>query len=103
MRLTLKTINDELRKRGHDGQLERAGGYFYFHLGETADWLDRTVNVPTVNCLSLPEWITEFERLKNVNAQIMGGKQGRRRPNGSKAASSREGCSLSGRCSYGVI
>ena len=38
IRLTLKAINDELRNREHNVRLERAGGYFYFHLGEAADW-----------------------------------------------------------------
>jgi hypothetical protein len=78
VRLTLKTLNDELAKRGRTARLAKGRGYFYFQFGETDDWLDRTVNVPAVNSLTLPEWITEFERLKNVNAQIMGGK--RRKP-----------------------
>ncbi len=49
MRLTLKTINDELAKRGHTARLEKSDGYFYFHFGEAADWLDRTVRVRTIS------------------------------------------------------
>jgi hypothetical protein len=44
-----------------------------------ADWLDRTVRVPTVSSLTLKEWLQEFERLKKLNAEIMQGvkKKGR--------------------------
>ena len=30
MRLTLKAIDDELRRLGHDVHLEKGDGYFYF-------------------------------------------------------------------------
>jgi hypothetical protein len=43
MRLTLKAINDELKKLGHDVQLEKGDGYFIFRGGEAANWLDTTV------------------------------------------------------------
>jgi hypothetical protein len=77
MWLTVKTINDELAKRGHTASLAKAAsGYFYFQSGEAAEWLDRTLNVPTVNSLTLPEWMAEFERLKKANAEIMGGGKG---------------------------
>ncbi len=72
MRLNLKIINDELAKRGHTARLEKGDGYFYFQLGEAADWLDRTVGVRTINSLTLKEWMQEFGRLKELNAQIMG-------------------------------
>ena len=36
-RVTLKAINDELNRRGHNARLERAGGYFYFFGGEATD------------------------------------------------------------------
>jgi hypothetical protein len=71
MRLNLNVINAELAKRGHSARLEKGQGYFYFHFGEAADWLDRTVKVRTVNSLTLKEWIAEFKRLQNLNAQIM--------------------------------
>jgi len=80
MRLSLKTINDELGKRGHTARLDKASGYFYFKGGEAADWLDRTVNVPTVSSLTLAEWMAEFERLKQLNAEIMDGKGGKAAP-----------------------
>lgn len=74
MRITLKTINDELARRGQTARLAKASsGYFYFEGGEAAEWLDRTVNVATVNSLSVPEWIAEFERLKKVNGEILDG------------------------------
>jgi hypothetical protein len=70
MRLTLKSINDKLAKRGHMARLAKGGGYFYFQFGEAAEWWDRTVNVSTVNSLSLDQWLGEFERLKRVNEGI---------------------------------
>ena len=61
MRLTLKAINDELAKRNYAARLAKSTGYFYFQFGEAAFWLDRTVNVPPLESLTLSEWITEFE------------------------------------------
>jgi hypothetical protein len=52
-------------------QLVKGDGYFRFDSGEAADWLDRTVNVPTLSSLSLEQWIAEFERMEKLNAEIM--------------------------------
>jgi len=71
MRLTLKAINAELAKKGLTALLAKGDGYFYFHFGEAADWLDRTVRVPTVNSLTLKEWLDEYQRLKKLNMEIM--------------------------------
>jgi hypothetical protein len=30
--------------------------------GETADWIDRTLSVPTLNALTLDQWVDEFKR-----------------------------------------
>lgn len=49
MRLTLKAVNAKLAKRGHQAMLVNGDGYFYFRGGEAADWLDRTVRVPTLS------------------------------------------------------
>jgi hypothetical protein len=73
MRLTLKAINDELARRGYSARLVKSTGYFYFQFGEAALWLDRTVNVPTLNSLSLPEWIAEFELLNKFNTKDISG------------------------------
>jgi len=40
MRVTLKAIDDELRRLGHDVHIEKGDGYFYFWKGEANDWLD---------------------------------------------------------------
>jgi hypothetical protein len=69
-RITLKTINHELARLGYAARLARASGYFYFQFGEAAGWLDRTVNQPTVNSLTLEQWIDEFHRLEKVNDQL---------------------------------
>lgn len=53
MRVTVKAINDELKRPGHVAQLAKGDCYFYFTSGETADWLDRTVKAPTLGSLTL--------------------------------------------------
>ncbi len=73
MRVTVKSINDELARRGITARLTKGSGYFYFQFGEAADWLDRTVRVPLVGSLTPEGWLAEYERLKKVNAQIVGG------------------------------
>ena len=70
-RVTLKTVNDELARRGHQVLLAKGSGYFYFWSGEAADWLDRTVKVSTLSSLTLDEWIAEFDRLKKLNEQLL--------------------------------
>jgi len=82
MRLTLKTVNAELVRRGHTAVLAKGDGYFYFDSGEAADWLDRTVQAPTLSSLSLEQWLAEFDRLKRLNAEIMNTAKagGKRRP-----------------------
>ncbi len=72
MRLTLKAINDELRRRGHNVLLAKGDGYYYFWSGEAAGWLDRTVQTPTLNSLTLEQWLGEFHRLKDLNRRIEG-------------------------------
>jgi hypothetical protein len=76
MQLTLKTINDELARRGYKTLLAKGSGYFYFYSGEAADWLDCTVPVRTISSLTLKQWIEEFRRLKALNEQIMGTAKG---------------------------
>ena len=71
MRLTLKAINEELAKRRVGARLAKGDGYFYFSGGEASDWLDKTVNAPSLSSLSLEQWITEFERLTKLNAEIL--------------------------------
>jgi hypothetical protein len=78
-RLTLKTVNDELTRRGHTALLVKGDGYFYFRTGETANWLDRTVRVRTINSLTLKQWVEEFRRLKDLNERIMRTAKGGRR------------------------
>jgi hypothetical protein len=60
-------------------RLARPLGYFYFRFGEAADWLDKTVKVPTLIGLTLQQWLAEFERLKKANAQIMGAGKAKRK------------------------
>ena len=71
MRLHLKVINDELARLGHTARLEKGSGYFYFHSGEAAGWVDAAVRVRKINSRTLKQWIEEFRRLKALNQQIM--------------------------------
>ena len=72
MRLTVKAIDDELKLLGHDAQLMEGDGYFYFTSGETTNWLDRTVKVPTLSSLTLEQWVEEFKKLKSLNHELFG-------------------------------
>jgi len=62
----------ELAKRGFKASLAKGDGYFYFADGEAADWLGRTVRVPTLHALTLDQWIGEFQKLAEKNRQVMG-------------------------------
>jgi hypothetical protein len=70
-RVTIKAVNDELARLGHQARLEKASGYFYFCTGDAADWIDRTVRVEKISALTLEQWIAEYKRLKKVNAEMM--------------------------------
>lgn len=79
MQLHLKTVNDELAKRGHKAALAKGDGYFYFTGPDTKDWLDVSIGVRTINSHTLKEWMDEFKRLKELNAQIMRTARGKAR------------------------
>lgn len=70
-RITVKALNEELARLGHQARLEKASGYFYFWTGDAADWIDRTVQVPKISALTLTQWVEEFRRLKKVDQKIM--------------------------------
>jgi hypothetical protein len=71
MRLTIKVVNAELAKRRHRTTLVNGDGYFYFRGGEAADWLDKTVRVPTLSSLTLDQWVQAFQGLKKKNTAIL--------------------------------
>ena len=70
-RVTIKAVNDELARLGHQARLEKASGYFYFWTEDAADWIDRTVPVEKISALTLDQWVAEYLRLKKVNAEIL--------------------------------
>ena len=82
MHVSLKAINDELHRLGHDAHLDKGDGYFYFWGGEANGWLDRTVQVKTLRSLTLEQWVAEFKRLRRVNAELLSGKS---KPESSRA------------------
>jgi hypothetical protein len=49
MRVTLKAINDALAGLGENARLVNGDGYFYFDVGEAANWLDKTVSTATLS------------------------------------------------------
>jgi hypothetical protein len=74
MRLTQKAITAELHRLGHEARLESGDGYFYFIGLEPAARLDKTVKVAKVSSLTLEQWVAEYERLKNLDEEILRGK-----------------------------
>jgi hypothetical protein len=89
VRISLKAINTELERLGSHAVLAKGDGYFYFWGGEAADWLDRTVRVPTLQSLTLEQWIEQFRLLREKNQELLTGKlaaqHGDRREGDSKA------------------
>ena len=79
MRISLKAINGELERLGSQAVLAKGDGYFYFLGGEAADWLDRTVRVPTLQSLTLEQWIEQFRLLREKNQDLLAGKLGDQR------------------------
>jgi hypothetical protein len=70
-RVTIKAVNDELARLGHQARLEKASGYFYFWMGEASGWIDATVRVDKIGALTLEQWIAEYKQLKKLNADMM--------------------------------
>ena len=71
MRVTLKTVNAELSRLGREVDLVKGSGYFFFRGGEADDWIERTVQVPTISSLTLEQWVEKYTRLKAANEQFM--------------------------------
>ena len=74
IRISLKAINSELERLGSHAVPAKGDGYFYFWGGEAADWLDRTVRVPTLQSLTLEQWIEQFRLLREKNQDLLTGK-----------------------------
>ena len=70
MRVTLKSVNEELARHGSNAELVKGSGYFLFSGGEAAEWIDRTIHVANINGLTLEQWIGEYHRLKALNEQL---------------------------------
>jgi hypothetical protein len=71
MRTILKAINDALTGLGTDARLVKGDGYFYFDSGEAANWLDKTVSVPTLSSRTVEEWMQEYHKLKQLNRDLL--------------------------------
>ena len=92
MRATLKAVNAELARRGHQVLLEKGSGYFYFRTGEAADWLDKTVPVTKISDLTVQQWVAKFDELKRLNQQIINAGKGRAQLQELEEQNRDEGC-----------
>ena len=70
MRITLKSVNEELARHGSNAELVKGSGYFLLSGGEASEWIDRTIHVANINGLTLEQWIDEYHRLKALNEQF---------------------------------
>jgi hypothetical protein len=71
VRVTIQSINDALAPLAKNVHLTKGDGYFYFDGGEAADWLDKTVTVPTLSSVTLEQWLTEYRRLAKLNRELL--------------------------------
>ena len=62
--ISIKTVNNALKKLGHEEKLCKGNGYFYFYDGEADQWYSSSVSVFAINHLTLEQWIESFDRLK---------------------------------------
>lgn len=62
--ISIKTVNNALKKLGHEEKLCKGNGYFYFYDGNADNWYTSSVGVYTINQLTLDQWIESFLRLK---------------------------------------
>jgi hypothetical protein len=60
--------------------LAKGDGDFYFLDGEATDWLDRTVRVPTLQGLTLEQWIEQYRMLKEKNRALLKGGLNEKQP-----------------------
>lgn len=58
--LSLKAINAEFARPGIRSLLARGDGYFYFWSGDAADWLERTVRVPSLHAFTMEQFPASF-------------------------------------------
>src|SRR2546430_16937006 len=67
VRLSLKTINEELKRLSSRAVLTKANGYFYFQGGDAAEWLDAVVAGPKLRSLTLEQGGGDYRGLKRRN------------------------------------
>lgn len=59
-RVTIKKVNEAIKKLGGSAELVKGEGYFYFAGGDCEEWNSTGVYVYTINELSLERWIEEW-------------------------------------------
>lgn len=62
---TIAKVNKALAKAGYEGvELVRGNGYCYFDGEMLGVWHTTSVYVPYVKCLSVEQWVKEYEIMK---------------------------------------
>lgn len=64
-KLTVATVNAELKRLGHSERLARGKDYLYFYDGETHLWKSSSVFLPSPMDMTLDEWVAHFLMMKN--------------------------------------
>jgi hypothetical protein len=63
-KVTVASVNKELKRLGHPERLVNGNGYFYFTEGTSLDWRTVSEYVFRADELTLAEWIETYNRLK---------------------------------------
>jgi hypothetical protein len=67
--VTINQVNTALKNKGYKDELVKGKGYFYFAgpAGGASDWGQSSVYVYSINQLTLPQWVEEYEAMKAAN------------------------------------
>lgn len=63
-RTTINKVNAALKTAGHDAELVKGAGYFYF-VGPDAPVYSSGVYVYHLNSFDVAQWVREFDALKD--------------------------------------
>jgi len=66
MRVTMNNINKAIKAAGHDEQIFKGRGYFYFVEGESSNWPATMVMTCHLTDLTVDQWVREHFELKNA-------------------------------------
>lgn len=61
----IRQVNTALRLAGIDDRLKRGKGYYFFYGPQATSWYQSGVYVYRADLLTVEEWLTEYQLLKN--------------------------------------